>query len=220
MNEIYQEIQKHPKFYVWIFGLINAVWIVTAYLFKLWHERQLKRLEQDLRYDSERRLKLFDLKATEYANYVANLDAFGKKNQTELMARMQPIFDKYLNDYLAASTEENEAKQREVLVWFSNQISHVMREGGEDFFKLKSESNRLKLIATDEMLSTFTALEELTELSMNTANEFMGKLVEIIVHKQNDVQDAYLAKLTEISAQIKIEADNLMTQMRNEIRGI
>jgi len=220
MNEIYQEIQKHPKFYVWIFGLINAVWIVTAYLFKLWHERQLKRLEQDLRYDSERRLKLFDLKATEYANYVANLDAFGKKNQTELMARMQPIFDKYLNDYLAASTEENEAKQREVLVWFSNQISHVMREGGEDFFKLKSESNRLKLIATDEMLSTFTALEELTEQSMNTANEFMGKLVEIIVHKQNDVQDAYLAKLTEISAQIKIEADNLMTQMRNEIRGI
>jgi len=220
MNEIYQEIQKHPKFYVWIFGLINAVWIVTAYLFKLWHERQLKRLEQDLRYDSERRLKLFDLKATEYANYVANLDAFGKKNQTELMARMQPIFDKYLNDYLAASTEENEAKQREVLVWFSNQISHVMREGGEDFFKLKSESNRLKLIATDEMLSTFTALEELTEQSMNTANEFMGKLVEIIVHKQNDVQDAYLAKLTQISAQIKIEADNLMTQMRNEIRGI
>jgi len=220
MNEIYQEIQKHPKFYVWIFGLINAVWIVTAYLFKLWHERQLKRLEQDLRYDSERRLKLFDLKATEYANYVTNLDAFGKKNQTELMARMQPIFDKYLNDYLAASTEENEAKQREVLVWFSNQISHVMREGGEDFFKLKSESNRLKLIATDEMLSTFTALEELTEQSMNTANEFMGKLVEIIVHKQNDVQDAYLAKLTEISAQIKIEADNLMTQMRNEIRGI
>ena len=220
MNEIYQEIQKHPKFYVWIFGLINAVWIVTAYLFKLWHERQLKRLEQDLRYDSERRLKLFDLKATEYANYVTNLDAFGKKNQTELMARMQPIFDKYLNDYLAASTEENEAKQREVLVWFSNQISHVMREGSEDFFKLKSESNRLKLIATDEMLSTFTALEELTELSMNTANEFMGKLVEIIVHKQNDVQDAYLAKLTQISAQIKIEADNLMTQMRNEIRGI
>ncbi len=220
MNEIYLEIQKDPKYYVWIFGLINAAWIVLAYIFKLWHERQLKRLEQDLRYDSERRLKLFDLKATEYAHYVANLDAFGKKNQTELMARMQPIFDKYLADFLAASAEGNDAKQREVLVWFSNQISHIMREGGEDFFKLKSESNRLKLIATDEMLSTFTSLEYLTEQSMNTANEFMGKLAEITMYQQNDVKDSYLSKLGEISAQIQKETDSLMTQMRNEIRGI
>ncbi|MDW1843373.1 hypothetical protein R7R25_24695 [Vibrio sp. 2026] len=85
MSSIYEIIQKDPQYYVWLFGclafwlfgLINAGWIVFAFLFKLWHERQLKRLEQDLRFDAERRLKVFDLKATEYANYVASLDQFG-----------------------------------------------------------------------------------------------------------------------------------------------
>ncbi|URQ95551.1 hypothetical protein [Vibrio sp. SCSIO 43097] len=214
----------------WLFGLINAGWIVFAFLFKLWHERQLKRLEQDLRFDAERRLKVFDLKATEYANYVASLDQFGsvwisldqfgKKNQSEIMGRMQPIFDQYLNNFMAASAENNQEKTREVLVWFSQQISLIMHEGGEDFFKLKSESNRLKLIATDEMLGTFQQLEDLTELSMNTAHEFMGKLTEIVLHQQTSIQEEYLAKLNDISSDIQVQSKLLMTQMRTEIRRI
>ncbi|EJB8417920.1 hypothetical protein MW329_004439 [Vibrio vulnificus] len=220
MSSIYEIIQKDPQYYVWLFGLINAGWIVFAFLFKSWHERQLKRLEQDLRFDAERRLKVFDLKATEYANYVASLDQFGKKNQSEIMGRMQPIFDQYLNDFMAASAENDQEKTREVLVWFSQQISLIMREGGEDFFKLKSESNRLKLIATDEMLGTFQQLEDLTELSMNTAHEFMGKLTEIVLNQQTLIQEEYLAKLNDISSDIQAQSKLLMTQMRAEIRGI
>ena len=42
-----------------------------------------------------------------------------------------------------------------------------MQEGLKDVLILKSESNRLKLIATDEMLETFDRLEALTQESMD-----------------------------------------------------
>ncbi|HIF9188391.1 TPA: hypothetical protein ACX6PH_001352 [Photobacterium damselae] len=220
MISLYEIIQKDPKYYVWLFGVINAIWVVFVFLFKSWHDRQLRRLEQDLKFDAERRLKVFDLKATEYANYVASLDQFGKKNQSEIIGRIQPIFDQYLSDFMAASTEGNQEKVREVLVWFSQQISFIMREGGEDFLKLKSESNRLKLIATDDMLETFQQLEYLTELSMNTGHELMSKLAEIVLYQQTSVQEEYLAKLNEISLDMQAQSKLLMTQMRAEIRGI
>ncbi len=103
MQEIYDLIQGNPKFYAWAFGIVNLLWVAFAYFNKQRHERNLKQLEQDLRFRADRRLKIFDLKASEYAKYVTDLDRFGKKNQIEMPERMQPIFEEYLQNYLAAT---------------------------------------------------------------------------------------------------------------------
>lgn len=79
MQEIYDLIQGNPKFYAWAFGIVNLLWVAFAYFNKQRHERNLKQLEQDLRFKADRRLKIFDLKASEYAKYVTDLDNFGKR---------------------------------------------------------------------------------------------------------------------------------------------
>ena len=181
MQFIYDLIQENPEYYIWVFGVINALWLGFVYFNKQTHEKNLKQLEQDLRYRADRRLKIFDLKASEYGKYVTDLDAFGRKNEIEMPERMQPIFDEYLQHYLAAAEAEDKEQERIVIGWLSSQISGLMQEGLKDVLILKSESNRLKLIATDEMLETFDRLEALTQESMDCTNEYMNNFTEIIL---------------------------------------
>ena len=98
MQTIYEIIQKDPEFYAWAFTVVNVAWVLFVYFNKQQHERELKRLEQDLRFSADRRLKLFDLKAVQYSQYVTDLDSFGKKNQIDMPARMQPIIVKATAD--------------------------------------------------------------------------------------------------------------------------
>ena len=76
---------------------------------------------------------------------------------------MQPIFDEYNKNYLATTEYGDKERERQVIGWLSSKISVLIQEGLKDILKLKSKSNRLKLIATDEMLQTFDKLEQLTQ---------------------------------------------------------
>lgn len=220
MQEIYDLIQGNPKFYAWAFGIVNLLWVAFAYFNKQRHERNLKQLEQDLRFRADRRLKIFDLKASEYAKYVTDLDRFGKKNQIEMPERMQPIFEEYLQNYLAATEVGDKERVRQVIGWFSSQISALMQEGLKDVLKLKSESNRLKLIATDEMLQTFDKLEQLTQESMDCTNEYMKNFTEIILHQQNEKTETFQRQAAELASEIQNQTKALMNQMRRELSDI
>ncbi len=220
MTVIYELIQKYPVLSAWAFGTVNILWILFSYFNKQRHDKALANLKHDLNLDAERRKKVFELKVTQYEAYVSNLDAFGKKNQVDIPARMQPIVDKYFYEYLSAAESGDKEKEKKVITWFGSQISVLMQEGLSDVLKLQSESNRLKLTATDEMIKTFTELEELTKVSMDKANEFMGKFSEIVLTKNNELAQNYQTQMQEIGTQLKDKAHKLMQQMRAELNSI
>ncbi|OBT08224.1 hypothetical protein A9267_10935 [Shewanella sp. UCD-FRSSP16_17] len=220
MQSIYQLIQESPEFYAWVFGIVNVLWACFAYFNKQRHERNLKQLEQDLRYRADRRLKIFDLKATEYAKYVTDLDSYGKKNQIEMPQRMQPIFDEYLQNYLAATEAGDKEKERQVIGWFSSQVSSLMQDSLKDVLKLKSESNRLKLIATDEMLETFDRIEQLTQETMDCSNDYMKNFTEIVLNQQNEKTEAFQLKAAKLANGIQEHSKTLLNQMRRELSDI
>lgn len=220
MQSIYELIQANPEFYAWIFAVINVFWLLFSYFNKQRHERSLKQLEQDLRYRADRRLKIFDLKASEYAKYVTDLDSFGKKNQTEMPGRIKPVFDEFFLNYLAATEMGNKEVERQVISKLSSQISLLMEEGLNDVLKLKSEANRLKLIATDEMLETFERLEQLTQESMDCSHEYMKSFTEIIILQQNEKTEEFQRKSAKLAAEIQAQSKTLLYQMRRELSDI
>ncbi|MDK9740100.1 hypothetical protein KI655_22630 [Vibrio sp. D404a] len=220
MESIYNVIQENPEYFAWLFGVVNALWGVFMYFNKQTHDKNLKKVEQDLRYQADRRLKVFDLKAREYSNYVTELDAFGRKAKVELPERMQPIFDEYLKRYMTAIASNNEDDQREVVAWFTLQIAAFMREGQADLLKLKFESNRLKLIATDEMLVTFESIEQLTTEAMEHANTFMKGFISIVINEENDKAKEYQVEANRLGKCIQEKTDLLLKQMRNELSEI
>ena len=95
-----------------------------------------------------------------------------------------------------------------------------MQEGLKDVLILKSESNRLKLIATDEMLETFDRLEALTQESMDCTNEYMNNFIEIIFNQQNEKTEAFKVKAVELGAEIQKNSKELLNQMRRELSDI
>lgn len=173
-----------------------------------------------LKLDSERRLTVFSLKASQYEAYVIHLDNFGKKGASEIPNRMRPIFDTYLQSYLAATEAGDKKAELIAISAFSSKISAITQEGAVEVMALKAESNRLKLTATDEMMSTFSDLESLTQESMDTVNEFMSKFTEIAFTRNWSLSAAYQAKLQDISALTKSKTDVLVQQMRAELREI
>lgn len=220
MQEIYELIKESPEFYVWAFGLVNVAWGLFVYFNKQRHERELRHLEQDLRFSADRRLKVFDLKATQYGQYVTDLDAFGKKNQVEIPERLQPIFDQYLQDYMAASDAGDKTKEREVIGWLSSQISGLMQEGLRDLTQLKYESNRLKLIATDEMLVTFDEIERLNQKLFELTTEYMNNFTEIFMYQQTEKTELFQERAKDLGEELQKQSQSLLLQMRREIIDI
>lgn len=220
MEGIYSLIQEYPAYFAWAFGIINVLWIVFTYFNRQSHEKALVNLTNKLKLDSDRRRKLFELKVSQYAAYVSNLDAFGKKHQVDLPVRMQPIFNKYSTDYLSASQAGDKAKEEEVISWFSSQIAALMYEVSEDYFKIQVESNKLKLTATDEMIKEFDKLESLIKQSMDESTEFMSGFTQMILAKnfEHAIQFQAIAKVR--GEQIKASSRTLLDLMRAELTEI
>ncbi|EID4382760.1 hypothetical protein O2V57_004488 [Vibrio parahaemolyticus] len=220
MESIYSIIQENPDYFAWVFGLVNALWGIFLYFNKQSHDKALENLKHGLSLEAERRKKVFELKVSQYEAYVSNLDEFGKKHQVDLPAKMQPIFDKYFNDYLAAAQVGDKDKEREVLCWFGTQVSEVMRDSTEDLMKLQAESNKLKLTATDQMVETFARLEALTKASSDKSNEFMSKFLEIVLSQNNELSAKLQEELASLGKETQAVAKELMEQMRQELQTI
>jgi hypothetical protein len=220
MNAIYETIQESPQYFMWAFGVVNILWVLFTYFNKQTHARQLAKLDQQLRLDADRRLKVFELKVNQYESYVMRLDEFGRRQQADLPARMRSIFAKYFKDFLTASSANDREAEDEVLAWFGSQISDLMQEVYADTLKLKSESNRLKLTATDAMIETFCELEILTDESTAVANDLMRRLVEIVRQGGEQEGEARGAHLAELGKKIQHASQKLLDQMRAELRTI
>lgn len=220
MQTIYDMIQESPAFYAWAFGLVNLAWGLFIYFNKQHHDRELRHLEQDLRFNADRRLKLFDLKATQYSQYVTDLDSLGKKNQVEIPSRMQLIFDKYFQDYLSASEAGDDEQQRKAIGWLGSQVSAIMQESLQDVMKLKYESNRLKLIATDQMLVTFENIEGLNQEIFDITNTYMSQFTEIVMHQKSEETERFQREATRLGEDLQKQSRKLLSQMRQEINEI
>lgn len=220
MQTIYELVRESPEFYTWLFSIVTTLSVVFTYFNKKTHDKELKALEQNLRFDADRRLRIFDLKATEYSRYVTHLDEFGKKNHTELIAKMQPIVDQYMTSYLKAAGAGDKDGEISAITLFGSQISSITQDGIKEVMQLRHESNRIKLIATQEMLSTLEALESLTDRAFKHSTEFMNNFVKVVSESRQDLVASYQEEALALGLQIKSNTDKLMDQMRREIGAI
>lgn len=48
MESIYNVIQANPKFFTWVFGLVNVLWVAFTYFNRQSHEKALEKLKSSL----------------------------------------------------------------------------------------------------------------------------------------------------------------------------
>lgn len=220
MTDIYTTIQQNPALVVWGFAAVNGLWFVFVYFNSQRHAKTLEVLRHSLNLDAERRKKVFELKAAQYESYVTSLDAFGTKHQVDLPNRMQPVFDEYFRGYLAATDAGDKDHEQEVIARFSTQVSGFMREGMEDYLRLQSEANRLKLTASVSMLESFEELEVAMIRTIEKSNEFMTSFTELVLKQDFEAMSARQRELEEHGSAVKSKARELMKRMRADLAEI
>ncbi len=218
MEAIYKIISENPSYFAWAFGVINTLWVIFLYFNKQSHDRKLKSLQHDLNLDLERRKKVFELKVSQYESYVKNLDDFGRKYQSELFVRMQPIYQKYMGRMLEA--RDNEHERTFAITQFSSDVMDLMNESMRQYNLLKSESRSLQLTASDSLIKIFEELEGLVEYSLEQSKQFINDLPMLIISGDQKTIQNKQAALNEQGQKIQTKSKDLERQMRLELKEI
>lgn len=220
METIYKIISDNPNYFVWGFCIINFLWAGFLYFNKKRHDRELEGLKHSYNLDLEKRKKIYQMKASQFERYFQMVDDFGKRQQVDLPNRLHPIFNAYMENYLKAQATGGQEASTAAITKFGSQISEIMNEGMEQYLSLKSETNSLKLIASDALAILFDDLQNSYDRAFNISQEFMGKFVELIVSNNQSEIQRYQELMFEQAEEIKGYADKLMSQMRLELKEI
>lgn len=207
MEALSEFVKMNPKDFTLAFALINALWLAFFYFNNKRHEKELQSIQHSLNLDLERRKKVFELKMVHYERYVKMLDDFGRKYQSELFIKMQPLFNEYMDKMLNAQDEQTKTV---ALSRFSMNVMELMNESMKEYYVLKSESRSLKLTAGESLLVIFEDLECLVESSAESVKNFINELPVLIVsgdqkglHEKQNILDLQGKEIQEKSKELE-----------------
>jgi hypothetical protein len=220
MEKILQLISAKPEYVAWAFVVINAAWVVFVYFNTKRHERELINVRQIHDLDLERRKKVFEMKATQYESYFKHIDAVHKKHETDYQNVFAPIMNEFMANYLKACDEKDEKKATQATISFSEKISKITRDGFEELGVIESETNSLRLTASDEVAKLLDEITELYRQMFDIAGKTMSDLVEITINNNQQLASQNQSRLMEVGEKAKRKAAELREAMRNDLRQI
>ncbi|MFA6978928.1 MAG: hypothetical protein WC209_06340 [Ignavibacteriaceae bacterium] len=213
-------ISKNPELSTLLFGVVNFLWAIFLFFNNKKHQNYLESLKHSLNLDLEKRKKVFEMKVNQFEKYYRLIDEFGKKYSVDLPKKLQPIFTEYYDKFLKAEMNNNKEESRKIIVWFSDQIGNLMFDINENYSRLNSETNSLKLTSSDKLVKILDELQKCYEDSFNLSNEFISKFQEILLTKNQDMQNDYQNRMKELAMKLKNKSDELMARMRYELTEI
>ena len=220
MEEILKIIAEKPDYAAWAFGAVNALWIAFHYFNKKSHEKELIKVKQSFDLDLERRKKVFEMKASQYESYFRHIDAIHNKHQVDYQDVFAPIMNEFMASYLEASNRNDEEEATRATIRFSEKISKITRDGFQELGVIESETNSLRLTASDEVAILLDEMKELYNQLFGLSGKMMSDLVQITMHNDQALAEKNQADLMQVGEQAKEKATQLREQMRNDLKQI
>jgi hypothetical protein len=219
LDAVFNFVQSHPQEVTLAFAVITALWVASSFFLKHRHEKDLKRLEHSLTLERTKRGSLYASKAASYERYAKMLDDFGAKHQTALVARMEPIFAKYVTQMLEVQAGGGNGHATAVATYVRD-VMLVFDEAQRDFLKLKSESRALRLTASDKLVQFFDELEQLVEKSVIDSRTLIGEIPNLAMSDDPNILQQRLSELSLASSEIHNKSQELHRQMRIDLTEI
>lgn len=220
MEELFKVISEKPEYFAWAFGLVNALWFGFVYFNKKRHEKELIGVKQSFDLDLERRKKVFEMKASQYEAYFRHIDAIHNRHQTDYQDVFIPIMNEFMASYLDASSRDDEAAATAATIKFSEKVSKISRDGMQELGVIESETNSLRLTASDEVATLLDEIKEIYSALFEVSGKMMSDLVKITINNDQDLANRNMAQLYELGELAKAKAAELREQMRNDLKQI
>lgn len=220
MEAVFGVISEKPEFFAWVFALVNVLWGVFLYFNKKRHEEELIRVKQRLDLDLERRKKVFEMKAGQYEAYFKHIDAMHRKHQADYRDVFAPIMNEFTKSYLSASAAEDQETATQAIVRFSERVSTISLSGFEELRVIESETNSLRLTASDEVAGLLDEIQDLYQQLFATSGQIFKELVNITI--KNDQQRAaeLQSQIVELGNRTMERAAALREAMRRDLKLI
>ena len=220
MEEIFKIISEKPKYAAWVFAVVNALWLAFLYFNKKRHEKELIEVKQSFDLDLERRKKVFEMKASQYESYFRHIDAMHNKHQTDYQDVFMPIMNEFMSSYLEASDKNNKDEETKATIRFTEKISKITRDGFQELGIIESETNSLRLTASDEVAQLLDEVKSLYDEMFKLSGKMMSDLVQITINNDQALAEQNQAELMRIGELAKLKAAELREQMRNDLKQI
>lgn len=220
MVEIFTTISENPQYYAWAFGLVNALWLGFVYFNNKRHERELIEVKQSYDLDLERRKKVFEMKASQYEAYFRHIDAIHSRHQTDYQDVFMPIMNEFMASYLEASSINDEEASTAATIKFSEQISKLTRDGMQELAVIESETNSLRLTASDEVADLLDEIKNIYTTLFKASGKMMSDLVQITINNDQELANRNKAELHRLGELAKAKSTQLRDQMRNDLKQI
>ncbi|ALM89397.1 MULTISPECIES: hypothetical protein [Alteromonas] len=220
MDVVYEIISANPQFFTWIFGLINVLWGVFIYFNKKRHQNELVKLKSSLNLDLERRKKVFEMKTAQYEDYFKNMDAIHNRHQSDYQKILVPIINEFNASYQRACAIGDEQNAAEASINFQEKISKITFDGFEELQVIRSQTNTLRLTASDEVANLLDELQDLYESLFEISSKMVKDLVQVILQGNTALADENQKRLNAVGEATKKKANLLREQMRQDLTTI
>lgn len=217
MEQIYSLVQENPKFFAWIFGIINVLWGIFLYFNKQSHDKNLAKIKNELSIEAEKKKKLFEMKVQQYEKYFNLIDSFNHKYSVDINDRLFPIISEFLDNYLKANEDRNETGKRNAILELSHETNNIVNEIHREFMTIAQETNSLKLIASNETVKILDEIKEIFNSSVNIGTDTLRKFVELSINNDMERIKEEIGDLSQNAKEFKEKSDKLLNQMRNEL---
>ena len=220
MEALFQVISEKPAFFAWVFALVNVLWGAFLYFNKKRHEEELIRVKQQFDLDLERRKKVFEMKAGQYEAYFKHIDAMHRKHQTDYQDVFAPIMNEFMASYLSASAAEDKQAATQATVRFSERVSAISRDGFEELMVIESETNSLRLTASDGVAGLLDEIQDLYRQLFAASGQMLGELVNITINNDQRRAGELQSQIFALGNRAKERAAALREAMRRDLKLI
>jgi len=220
MDVIFKIISNDPEFFLWAFGVINVLWGIFLYFNKKRHQRELVNLKQSLDLDLERRKKVFEMKTTQYEDYFKNMDAMHNRHQNDYQEIVLPIINEFNAAYQRACDINDSQAATEATIIFQKKIGKLTYDGFEEVQIIRTQTNTLRLTASDEVAQYLDELQELYDQLFQTSSKMVSDLVKVTIDGDQALAIKNQNKLNELGAITKDKSLKLREQMRCDLKAI
>ncbi|EGR4210723.1 hypothetical protein DDN55_17260 [Vibrio cholerae] len=220
MEAIFRMISEQPEYYAWVFGIVNFLWVFFLYINKKRHDKELVQLKQSLDLDLERRKKVFEMKSNQYENYFKNIDEIHNRHRNDYHEIVLPIINEFNASYLRANAMGDQVAAAAATSKFSEDIGKLTRDGFDEVQVMRSQTNSLRLTASDSVASTLDELQELYDKLFEHSEKMIRDIANIALYGDQELARSNQDKLNELGEITKKKSQILREQMRSELSTI
>jgi hypothetical protein len=180
----------------------------------------LEKLKAEHQLEFARRRHQYEAKFEAYKTFFSLLDEVGKKANQSFQAEFLPILNGFNEAYLSASSADDNSGKNKAIAKLADDTMTLTSKYNESLLKIKQETNVIRLIASDPIISDLDELDSLTEKQFDQGAMIMKKMASFEYLDDNSIINPMLQEASEKAIAIKEKVESIRKRMKSELEII